>query len=287
MDNRLILGSANFAVVFAVLAFGASAAGSMPKDAASAGTVIAVGHPNRSMSPLATSMEPMQESSVSVTVSPTTGKPGDQVTVLFTLANPDVVIDTCAAAFDGLPWNDNCTISTTEVSVELNVPEESPGSTSINWKFTGHLKSDGTTGKGQYFVPFTILPPDFSVTASPASGRPGDSVTVSLTPTDPDVGIDECAVAIGTAPGKCSPSETGGSAAVTIPSDAKPESTFIEGELSFYFITSQNGGGANREVPYAILPPNNSGSPPSDSQYSNFNTQSPNSNQPNVILPQR
>jgi hypothetical protein len=149
-----------------------------------------------------------KESDVSAEADRSSGYPGDAVTVTISSGDSGAVLDDCTVGFRGQSKED-CSPSedATETSETLQVPEMPPGDTWIDWStayfpdFDDDLDVHSVNAvktelfdKASGSIPFTVLAPDPGITASatPTSGAPGSTVTISFSSADEDVVIVGC-----------------------------------------------------------------------------------------------
>jgi hypothetical protein len=121
---------------------------------------------------------------VSVVPAPNEGRPGDSITVTFAANSPGWVIDTCSAGFAG-GASVVCAAPATVVTV--TVPETAePGSIMLGWGASYHQGISATvppletatgseSGNADGSIPFTVLPPEPSISPSADPVTPGRS----------------------------------------------------------------------------------------------------------------
>jgi hypothetical protein len=198
----------------------------------------------------------------SVVARPPDGIPGTQVTVSFTPTEPGIEISSCTARFpDGTAAR--CAQSGDVWTAALTVPRNAKAqTTSIAWGLSYREVVDRSatgTGSTADTVAFTVLPltgvaPRFSVVARPREGIPGTPVTVSFTPAEPGTTISNCTARFpnGT-PARCTQSSHVWTARLTVPNNAKAQTTLIAWGLSYRPGTATGVGNANGNVAFRVL----------------------------------
>jgi hypothetical protein len=125
------------------------------------------------------------EEIVSVVPTPNSGRPGDSITVSFSSNSPNWMIDGCSAGFTG-GTSVLCAAPATTVTVRVPDTAE-PGSIVLAWGASYRsvfppqaATGNGGSGSADGSIPFTVLPPEPSVspsaepvTPSPSTGAVG------------------------------------------------------------------------------------------------------------------
>jgi hypothetical protein len=121
------------------------------------------------------------ENLVSVVAAPDTGRPGDTVKVSFSSGRPGLVIDTCSAGFAGATAM-TCASPATDPVVTASVPDNAAsGPVVISWGAFYHYElqaatgSETVSGNADGSIPFTVLPPEPTISASADPVIPGQS----------------------------------------------------------------------------------------------------------------
>jgi hypothetical protein len=213
------------------------------------------------------------------TVEPREAHAGDRVTVTLTSLNNDFTILGCLVAFPSAV-GDVCRRSPRRWFAETRVPRDArPGMTILRWGVASR-STDGQAGADNDSVEYRVLPqppptkratppattttatpirtgqvtgpveavPRFVAMTDPESAAPGESVTVTVTPSNPATEIRSCSVTFAGATGRpCRPGAGGWAATVKVPAGAEPGVLALDWDV---ISSAGNGGGT---IDYRVL----------------------------------
>jgi hypothetical protein len=210
------------------------------------------------------------------TVEPREAHAGDRVTVTLASLNDDFTVLGCLVAFPSAV-GDVCRRSPRRWFAETTVPRDArPGMTILRWGVDSRSR-DGRAGPENDSVEYRILPsppptgtstttttapavhtdrptgpvepvPRFVAMTDPESAAPGESVTVTVTPSDPATAILSCSVTFAGSTGTpCRPGAGGWAATVKVPAGAEPGVRALDWDV---VSSAGNGGGT---IDYRVL----------------------------------
>jgi hypothetical protein len=251
-------------VLFGVAVLGAPGVAAAPVAAASASV--------SATASVASSAASSATPSFTVSVSPTSARPGEPVALTFAANDKDVTITTCGATLDGQPLPACSGQAAPKRTVEFVVPQDTvPGTRTIPWRLTYSvqtvsdppvlLRAQRSLVLDPYYstgeVDFTVLspPPQVSVALDRDSGLTGDKVTATFTP-DPSsrTRLTTCTVAIdGYTFADCTQEQGPWTVSFAVPEKVAPGDTTVGWSLEY--LRGKEKGTLSGELPFRVLPP--------------------------------